>query len=149
MTIFHKLNLDEFTGSVPIRLASGSKDSDSELSLATRQSKLTTSNLSPNGQADNRELTSMSGMPKRLPTCSMGCIIQEPFTIRTNGSVGQEILDADGVVIAWTTDLWVAQVICKLMTENEGLLGYPLKVNLNTIRKGTTPTRITSGSGGR
>lgn len=44
-----------------------------------------------------------------------------PFTIRSNGSIGQEILDA-GRIIAWTTDPWVAQVICKLLTENERLL---------------------------
>ena len=28
-----------------------------------------------------------------------------------------------GWVICWTTDLWTAQVSCKLLTENEGLLG--------------------------
>lgn len=27
------------------------------------------------------------------------------------------------VAVAWTTDPWVAQVICKLLTDNEELLG--------------------------
>ena len=37
--------------------------------------------------------------------------------MRTNGSIGQEILDADGQTIAWTTDAVIAQVICRLLTE--------------------------------
>jgi hypothetical protein len=45
-----------------------------------------------------------------------------PFSIRQSGNVGQEILDQDGKIIAWTTDEWVAQVIRRLLTENEGLL---------------------------
>ena len=45
------------------------------------------------------------------------------FTVRQSGNIGQEILDQDGNTIAWTTDAWSAQVICKLLTENEGLLG--------------------------
>jgi hypothetical protein len=39
------------------------------------------------------------------------------------GNVGQEIVDHDGRIIAWITDEWVAQVICKLLNENEELLG--------------------------
>ena len=45
------------------------------------------------------------------------------FTVRQSGSIGQEILDQDGNTIAWMTDAWLAQVVCKLLTENEGLLG--------------------------
>ena len=45
------------------------------------------------------------------------------FTVRQSGNIGQEILDQDGTVVAWTTDTWLAQVVCKLLTENEGLLG--------------------------
>ena len=44
-----------------------------------------------------------------------------PFAIRSNGGIGQEILDTNGKVIAWTTNEWVAQVICKLLTENHNL----------------------------
>ena len=45
------------------------------------------------------------------------------FTVRQSGNIGQEILDQDGNTIAWMTDAWLAQVVCKLLTENEGLLG--------------------------
>ena len=45
------------------------------------------------------------------------------FTVRQSGNIGQEILDQDGNTIVWTTDAWLAQVICELLTENEGLLG--------------------------
>ena len=45
------------------------------------------------------------------------------FTVRQSGSIGQEILDQDGTVVAWTTDAWLAQVICKLLSDNEELLG--------------------------
>jgi hypothetical protein len=44
------------------------------------------------------------------------------FWVRQSGNVGQEVLDQDGRVIAWATDDWAAQVICKLLNENEGLL---------------------------
>ena len=46
-----------------------------------------------------------------------------PLSIRQSGNIGQEILDADGRIICWTTDSWVARVIRKLLNENEGLLG--------------------------
>jgi hypothetical protein len=39
-----------------------------------------------------------------------------------SGNVGQEILNADGRIIVWTTDPWVGQVIVKLLNKNEGLL---------------------------
>lgn len=44
------------------------------------------------------------------------------FSVRSSGHVGQEILDADGRIIAWTTDPWVAEVIAKFLNENEGLV---------------------------
>jgi hypothetical protein len=45
-----------------------------------------------------------------------------PFSVRTTGNIGQEILDPDGRIIAWTTDPWVAQVVARLLCENEHLL---------------------------
>ena len=44
------------------------------------------------------------------------------FTIRQPGNIGQEILDQDGSTIAWLTDAWLAQVVCKLLNDNEELL---------------------------
>ena len=51
------------------------------------------------------------------------------FTVRQSGSIGQEILDQDGTVVAWTIDAWLAQVVCKLLTENEELLGRKEQIN--------------------
>jgi hypothetical protein len=45
------------------------------------------------------------------------------FWVRPSGHIGQGVLDQDGRVIAWTTDDWVARVICRLLNEHEGLLG--------------------------
>jgi isoleucyl-tRNA synthetase len=44
------------------------------------------------------------------------------FTIRQAGCVGPEILEQGGKIVAWTTDDWTAQVICKLLNENEELM---------------------------
>ena len=30
------------------------------------------------------------------------------FTVRQSGSIGQEIVNADGTTICWTTDPWTA-----------------------------------------
>ena len=46
----------------------------------------------------------------------------ETFTVQNNGSIGQVVLDPDGKIVAWTTDVWSAQVIAKLLNQNESLL---------------------------
>lgn len=74
------------------------------------------------GQADNPERTFTFGTQSEPQNCLTECSIQGPLMIQTNNSLGQQILDADGNTIAWTTDPWVAQVIVKLLTENDGLL---------------------------
>ena len=48
--------------------------------------------------------------------------MMEPFSVEPSGNVGQVILDTDGKIIAWTTDSWVAQVIARLLSDNEHLL---------------------------
>ncbi len=45
-----------------------------------------------------------------------------PFSVHHSGSIGQEIHDPDGKIISWTTNAWVAQVIMKLLNENQELL---------------------------
>jgi hypothetical protein len=45
--------------------------------------------------------------------------VLQTFSVRPSGHIGQEILDAGGRIIAWTTDEWVARVICRLLTETE------------------------------
>ena len=39
-----------------------------------------------------------------------------PFSVRQSGNIGQESLDVDGKVYAWTTDEAKAIHICKLLT---------------------------------
>lgn len=108
---------DKFTASVLTKSASGSRVSDSAPNLAHRQSKPSTRDTSLNGQADNRKHSSTSGTENGRRTCSTACAIQGPFSIQTNGSIGQTICDPDGNAVAWTTDPMVAQVICGLMNE--------------------------------
>ena len=48
--------------------------------------------------------------------------IMEAFSVRASGNIGQVVLDPDGKIIAWTTDSWIAQVIARLLSENEELL---------------------------
>jgi hypothetical protein len=84
---------------------------------------------SAGGRADSRERTSGFGAPGRRPPSSTGCDTHGqkreapgPFSVRASGTIGQEVIDQDGMIIAWTTDEWVALVIRKLLNENEGLL---------------------------
>jgi hypothetical protein len=70
------------------------------------------------GQGTKRPCVSLTG---GLPP-STECAIHRPFSVRHSGNIGQEILDQDGKIIAWTTDPWIAQVICKLLTDNEGMI---------------------------
>ncbi len=51
--------------------------------------------------------------------------ICSPFTVRQDGNAGQVIVGPDGTILAWTTDSRLALVICRLLTENEGLLDRP------------------------
>ena len=116
MNISASNNSDESTGSHPTRSASGLKASDSEQHLADLPNKLLKTALSVEAPAHNLGPTTTFGMPKEPQPSSTACGIRGPFTIRSNGSLGQEILDADGTTIAWTTNLIVAQVIVELMS---------------------------------
>lgn len=52
----------------------------------------------------------------------MNNAILGPFTVQPSGDIGQEICDPEGRIIAWTTDEWVAQVLVKLLNENEHIM---------------------------
>lgn len=56
-------------------------------------------------------------------------VIHEAFSVQPSGNIGQVVLDPDGKTIAWTTDSWVAQVIAKLLSENDHLLLKPKEKN--------------------
>lgn len=123
MTFSPLPNSDGFTASAATLSGSGSRDSDSEPNPASQQYKPSTKSTSPNGQADNRGRTTTFGTPRRRPPCSMACVIQGPFNVQSNGGIGQTICDADGRAISWTTDEVVAQVICRMLNDQEGLHG--------------------------
>ena len=44
------------------------------------------------------------------------------FSVHDSGGIGRTIVNCDGEIIIWTTDDWVAQVVCRLLNENEELL---------------------------
>lgn len=48
-----------------------------------------------------------------------------PFSVRQTGEVGQEILDPNGQVIAWTLDHVLAALIATLLTENQEMFIQP------------------------
>lgn len=117
-------NLDDFMESAVTSSANGSRASDSAPTLAHRQFKPSTNKSLPNGQVHSLGHSFMSGPEQGQHPCSMRCSIPGLFLIRNNGSIGQEILDANGKTIAWTTDEIVAQVICRMLNaySKEGLL---------------------------
>lgn len=125
MTSCPSPNSASFTASRPIRSANGSKDSaceHQEVSLADRHLPMA---LSASGQAGASAPTITFGTPTGPPPSSTRWATPEldgPFMIRSSGNIGQEILDADGRVVAWTTDEWIGRVICRLLNEHEELL---------------------------
>ena len=54
------------------------------------------------------------------------------FSVHATDNLGQEIRGPDGTIIVWTTDGWLAQVIARLLNENEELLRRKENRNVNT-----------------
>jgi hypothetical protein len=80
--------------------------------------------MSASVRADSPEHISGLGTLTKRPPSSTECGIHGPFSIRRSGNSGQEILDRDGKIIAWTTNPWIAQVMCKLLNDNEGMIPH-------------------------
>lgn len=60
----------------------------------------------------------MSGIPTYSTSLRLkGTNESSDFVIRQSGDIGQEILNADGDVVAWTVDAELAQRICKLLNQ--------------------------------
>lgn len=49
----------------------------------------------------------------------------EPYSVRTSGFVGQELIGPDGTVVAWTLDPVLAALIAKLLTESQEMFIQP------------------------
>jgi hypothetical protein len=104
-------------------LAVGSSNSDCELPKAIQQPRPLNSDTRLNDQAAIPEPTFGSGIERGpWPCWKSGCL--DSFTYRSSGTIGQEILNAEGIVIAWTTDAWLAHVIVTLLesANRDGLL---------------------------
>jgi len=125
MTSCPSPKLADCTASHPTRSANGSRPSACEHLEVSRADKHSPIASSANAQAANQEHTSTLGTPTEPPPSSTRWDTREldgPFLIRSSGNVGQEIVDAEGRVVVWTTNEWIGQVICKLLNENQELL---------------------------
>jgi len=116
MTTSHRLTSENCTAYPRIKLENGSRDLDSgKTDIPARKPSGT--DWSSKSQVLNLVPISGYGTEFQPPTSSTRWNIRGQFQITTNGSIGQEILDCDGQIIAWATDPVIAQVICKILTE--------------------------------
>ena len=114
---------ENFMESRPTSLAGGSKTLDFEMNSVNQQPKPSKRSMSLDAPAVSQEHFSTCGIEEKLRNYSTECSTQE-FTVRSNGSIGQEILGPDGHVIAWTTDPLIAQVICKLLNRTQTISAF-------------------------
>jgi hypothetical protein len=111
------------TESRPTLSGDGSRGSECEPKMVNPVPMRLRKALSASRPADIQERISGFGTQKGQLPSSTECDTREllgPFSIRLSGNIGQEIRDPDGKIIAWTTNTWIAEVICKLLTEQEG-----------------------------
>lgn len=107
MNFLPKHNSAESTGSVRTSSASGSGDSGCELLTGRQPPPPVNWDTSPAEQ-----VADMSGIePKSSPCWNDG----NRLLVRESGQIGQEILDAEGTMVCWTVDPWLAQVIVRLL----------------------------------
>lgn len=102
--------------------ANGSKDSACAPKMAGPAQTPSPKATSVSDRADIPERIFGHGTLKEQPPSSTECVIHGLLSVRQSGNIGQEILDQDGKIIAWTTDAWIAQAICKLLNDNEGMI---------------------------
>lgn len=107
----------------PIKSESGSRDSACEQTMENRAERHLPKDTCPKPQADNPEHSSTFGIEAGRQNCLTECATRGSFQVQSNGSIGLEICDADGVVVAWTTNAVVAQLICRALTDCEWSCG--------------------------
>jgi hypothetical protein len=105
--------LGESTASVPTSPDAGSRTSDSEPHQASPRPWRSTRYTSHSGPAVIPELSITFGTMGEQPNCLTECAIHGPIMMRC----GQELLDGDGRIIAWTTTPWLGQLLCDLLTD--------------------------------
>ena len=122
-SIYRKENSEPFTESAATSSGVGSKDWDYEQKTEARQQGRSTRATSANDQARSRERTFTSGTGTRRASNSTGWATHEQmsdFSVRESGNIGQEVLDADGKVVAWTTDAVLAHQIARMLNADQG-----------------------------
>lgn len=130
MSLFHRLNWARFTASVVTRSDAGSRIWGYEPKMADQAEMPSTTEWSSKNRAHSQTPFSGAGTPRGHAMCLTKCVtkgrspmkqsdVLGPFTSRSSGNVGQEILDGDGVVVAWTTDGGMADLICRLLTDHD------------------------------
>ena len=122
-SIYRKENSEPFTASAAMSSGAGSKGWDYEQKTEARQLERSMRATSANDQARSRERTFTYGTGTRPASNSTGWATHEQtyqFSVRESGNVGQEVLDADGKVVAWTTDAVLAHQIARMLNADQG-----------------------------
>lgn len=116
--IFRKQNSESSTASAAMLSVAGSRGWVYERRMANRRLWRFGSISSPNALVRSRGRITTFGTEKRSANSSTGWNTPEQpddFSVRSSGNIGQEILDRDGRVLAWTTDAVLAQRIVRLL----------------------------------
>jgi len=116
--IFRKQNSDGSTASAAMLSVAGSRGWVYERRVANRRLWRFGSISSPNAQVRSRERITTFGIDKRSASYSTEWSTPEQpgdYSVRSSGNIGQEILDRDAKVVAWTTDAVLAHRIVRLL----------------------------------
>ena len=121
--IYLKENSEPFTESAATSLDAGSRGWDCERMMEARQFGLLTKVTSASDPARNPAPISTSGIGTRPANNSTGWATHEQtsdFTVRSTSNIGQEVLDANGKVVVWTTDVVLAHRIARMLNADQG-----------------------------
>jgi hypothetical protein len=119
--IYRKENSEGFMESAATLLDAGSRAWDCGPKVENRQRGRSTRAMSASDKATNPERTSTCGTGRRPANNLTEWATHEQtyqFSVRESGNIGQEVLDADGKVVAWTTDVVLAHRIVRLLNED-------------------------------
>jgi len=118
---FHKDNSENSTASAAMSLVAGSRGWGYEPKEEAHQCGRSMRVSSASDPARNPAPISMSGTGIRPANNSMEWATHEQmnrFSVRESGNIGQEVLDADGNVVLWTTSPELAHRIVRLLNED-------------------------------
>ena len=121
--IYLKENSEPFTESAATSSGVGSKGWGYEPMGEARQLGLSTKATSASDQARSPAPISTSGIGTRPANNSTGWATHEQtsdFTVRSTSNIGQEVLDANGKVVVWTTDVVLAHRIARMLNADQG-----------------------------